>query len=149
MTTLLTWETRRGRVFLAKAVTAVAAMTVFALLALVLVYLAMWPALEFHGALLRPNDPTVATLAGTIATRHCAAHARGGHGLRHRHDRPERPAALGAGFAYIIVLENILGSSVARWRRWLLLGNVIVFVSGNDSAGRGHRSHRHREPASS
>ena len=44
-------------------------------------------------------------------------------------------AALGAGFAYIIVLENILGSSIARWRRWLLLGNVIVFVSGNDNGG--------------
>ena len=43
--------------------------------------------------------------------------------------------ALGAGFAYIIVLENILGSSVARWRRWLLLGNVIVLVSGHDNAG--------------
>ena len=44
-------------------------------------------------------------------------------------------AALGAGFAYIIVLENILGSSIARWRRWLLLGNVIVFVSGNNNGG--------------
>ena len=44
-------------------------------------------------------------------------------------------AALGAGFAYIIVLENILGSSIARWRRWLLLGNVIVFISGENNAG--------------
>ena len=44
-------------------------------------------------------------------------------------------AALGAGFAYIIVLENILGSSIERWRRWLLLGNVIVFVSGDDNGG--------------
>jgi hypothetical protein len=42
--------------------------------------------------------------------------------------------ALGAGFAYIIVLENILGSSVERWRRWLLLGNVIVLVAGEDGA---------------
>ena len=44
-------------------------------------------------------------------------------------------AVLGTGFAYIVVLENILGSSVERWRRWLLLGNVIVFVSGGDSGG--------------
>ena len=42
-------------------------------------------------------------------------------------------AALGAGFAYIIVLENILGNSIAQWRRWLLLGNIIVFVSGNNN----------------
>ena len=39
-------------------------------------------------------------------------------------------AALGAGFAYIIVLENILGNSLRGWRRWLLLGNAIVFVAG-------------------
>ena len=31
------------------------------------------------------------------------------------------------------MLENILGSSFERWRRWLLLGNVIVFVSGDDN----------------
>jgi len=42
-------------------------------------------------------------------------------------------AALGVGFAYIIVLENILGSSLRQWRRWLLLGNAIVFVSGRSN----------------
>jgi Mn2+/Fe2+ NRAMP family transporter len=42
-------------------------------------------------------------------------------------------AALGIGFAYILVIENILGSSIAGWRRWLLLGNVIVFVGGKTS----------------
>ncbi len=44
-------------------------------------------------------------------------------------------AALGAGFAYIIVFENIIGSFIERWRRWLLLGNVIVFVSGRNNGG--------------
>src|SRR6266540_1619543 len=42
-------------------------------------------------------------------------------------------AALGAGFAYIIVFENVLGGFLERWRRWLrwlLLGNAIVFLSG-------------------
>ena len=64
MTTLLTWETRRGRVFLAKATTVVAAMAVFALCVLALVTLAMWPALALHGAPLRANDPTWTSLAG-------------------------------------------------------------------------------------
>ena len=32
------------------------------------------------------------------------------------------------------MLENILGSSLRDWRRWLLLGNAIVFVSGRNDA---------------
>ena len=66
MTTLLTWETRRGRVFVAKAVAAVVALTVFALVVLVLVSLAMWPALALHGGPLRPNDPSLTTIAGVV-----------------------------------------------------------------------------------
>ena len=135
MTTLLTWETRRGRVFVAKAVAAVAALTVFALLVLVLVSLAMWPALALHGGPLRPNDPTLATLAGTIARGTALSALAAAMGFAIATIGRNTAAALGAGFAYIIVLENILGSSIARWRRWLLLGNVIVFVSGHDNAG--------------
>jgi ABC-2 type transport system permease protein len=135
MTTLLTWETRRGRVFVAKAVAAVAALTVFALLVLVLVSLAMWPALALHGGPLRPNDPTLATLVGTIARGTALSAIAAAMGFAIATIGRNTAAALGAGFAYIIVLENILGSSIARWRRWLLLGNVIVFISGQDNAG--------------
>ena len=135
MTTLLTWETRRGRVFVAKAVAAVAALTVFALLVLVLVSLAMWPALALHGGPLRPNDPSLTTIAGTIARGTALSALAAAMGFAIATIGRNTAAALGAGFAYIIVLENILGSSIARWRRWLLLGNVIVFVSGHDNAG--------------
>ncbi len=134
MTTLLTWETRRGRVFVAKVVAAVAALTAFALVALVLVSLAMWPALALHGGPLRPNDPTVATLIGTIARGTALSALAAAMGFAIATIGRNTAAALGAGFAYIIVLENILGSSIARWRRWLLLGNVIVFVSGQNNA---------------
>src|SRR5579859_7903478 len=40
-------------------------------------------------------------------------------------------AALGMGFGYVIVLENILGSAIAGWRPWLLLGNVIAVLTGD------------------
>ena len=135
MTTLLTWETRRGRVFVAKAVAAVVALTVFALVVLVLVSLAMWPALALHGGPLRPNDPSLTTIAGTIARGTALSALAAAMGFAIATIGRNTAAALGAGFAYIIVLENILGSSIARWRRWLLLGNVIVFVSGHDNAG--------------
>jgi hypothetical protein len=135
MTTLLTWETRRGRVFLAKAAATLAAMAVFALCVLALVALAMLPALALHGAPLRPSDPTWPSLAGVVARGVGLTALASAMGFAIATIGRNTAAALGAGFAYIIVLENILGSSIERWRRWLLLGNVIVFVSGDDNGG--------------
>ncbi len=44
-------------------------------------------------------------------------------------------AALGVGFAYFLVIENVVGNFLAGFRRWLLLGNAIVLISGKDSGG--------------
>lgn len=44
-------------------------------------------------------------------------------------------AALGIGFAYFLVVENVVGSFLAGLRRWLVLGNAIVLVSGENSGG--------------
>ncbi len=89
MTTLLTWEPRRARVFAAKTVAVVGAMAVFAAAALALVALAMWPALALHGAPLR----TGRSLA-LVARRHRRPrrrphrdHVR--HGACHRHHRSQ------------------------------------------------------------
>jgi hypothetical protein len=134
MTTLLTWEPRRGRVFVAKAVTAMLATAVLALAALVLLALVMWPALAFHGAPLGIDDPTVWSLAGTIGRGVALATISAGIGFAIATIGRNTAAALGAGFAYVIVLENIVGTSLEGWRRWLLLGNVVVFVSGRSDA---------------
>jgi ABC-2 type transport system permease protein len=135
MTTLLTWETRRGRVYVTKMIAAVIAMAVLALVVLCLVVLAMWPALALHSAPLRVSDPTWASLAGLIGRGVALTAVASGMGFAIATIGRNTAAALGAGFAYIIVLENILGSSIERWRRWLLLGNVIVFVSGDNNGG--------------
>ena len=131
MTTLLTWEPRRGRVFVTKTVAAMLATSVLAVAALVLVALAMWPALAVHGAPVGAGDPTLWSLAGTIGRGVALATISAGIGFAIATIGRNTAAALGAGFAYVIVLENIVGTSLEGWRRWLLLGNVIVFVSGN------------------
>jgi hypothetical protein len=135
MTTLLTWETRRGRVFLAKAVTAMLTMALFAVAVLVLVALAMWPALALHGAPLGPGDPTLTSLAGDIARGVALTALASGIGFAIATIGRNTAIALGVGFGYIVILENILGSSLERWRQWLVLGNAIVLVSGNDEGG--------------
>ena len=134
MTTLLTWETRRGRVFAAKALAVLIAMAVFAFVVLALMALALWPAVAFHGAPLGADDPTVASLAGVVGRGIALATLASGIGFAIATIGRNTAIALGAGFGYIIVFEYILGSTVARWRKWLLLGNVIVFVSGHDGS---------------
>jgi hypothetical protein len=134
MTTLLTWEPRRARVFAAKTGAAVIALSVFAAGVLALVSLALWPALAFHGAPLQPDDPSLWSLTGIGARGVALTAITSAMGLAIATIGRNTAVALGAGFAYIIVLENILGSSVERWRRWLLLGNVIVLVAGENDA---------------
>jgi hypothetical protein len=110
------------------------AMTVFAFVVLALVALAMWPAVAFHGAPPGVDDPTLASLAGVVGRGVALATVAAGIGFAIATIGRNTAIALGAGFGYIIVFEYILGSTVARWRKWLLLGNVIVFVSGHDGS---------------
>ena len=100
------------------------------MLALIAVALALLPAMALHGAPLRAGDPGFATIAGVIVRGAALAALAGGMGFAIAALGRNTAAASGAGFAYIIVLENILGNSLRGWRRWLLLGNAIVFVAG-------------------
>jgi ABC-2 type transport system permease protein len=135
LTTSLTWETRRWRLFAVKATTAMVALAVLAFVILAAVAAAMLPALLLHGAPLRASDPSFAALAGLVGRGTALAALACGMGFAIASIGRNTAAALGAGFAYIVVLENILGSSFARWRRWLLLGNVIVFLTGSNRGG--------------
>ena len=58
MTTLLTWETRRWRVFVAKAAVALTATALLAVVVLALTSLAMLPAMVWHGAPVTVGEPT-------------------------------------------------------------------------------------------
>ena len=135
MTTLLTWEPRRARVFAAKSTAVLLSTALIAFAVLALVALAMAPSLAAHGGPSRPEDPNVATLAGIVGRGTALAALAAAMGFAIATIGRNTAAALGTGFAYIVILENILGGSVQHWRRWLLLGNVIVFVSGSSSGG--------------
>jgi Mn2+/Fe2+ NRAMP family transporter len=69
-------------------------------------------------------------VAGVILRGSALAAPAGGMGFAIASLGRNTAAALGAGFACIIVLENILGNSLRGWRRRLLLGDAIVFVAG-------------------
>ena len=134
MTTLLTWEARRGRVFLAKLIAVTTTVAAFAAIVLLVAMAVMLPSMVMHGGPLRPTEPHWPGLFGILGRGTLLAALGAGIGFAIATIGRNTAAALGAGFAYILILENILGSSLVRWRRWLLLGNVIVLVSGKASS---------------
>jgi ABC-2 type transport system permease protein len=134
MTTMLTWETRRMRVIGSKLAIVVGSVFVLALAALAAVGAAMLPAILFHGAPAHAGDPIFATYTGIALRGSLLAAIAAVMGFAIATIGRNTAAALGVGFAYIIVLENIVGNSLRGWRRWLLLGNTIVFVSGQKSS---------------
>jgi ABC-2 type transport system permease protein len=133
LTTTLTWESRRTRVFAAKAVTAIGFATLLTAAALVLVGLAMIPAATLHGAP-TAGEPGPATLAGVMLRGTALSSIAAAVGFSLATLGRTTAAALGAGFGYVIILENVLGGAFPGWRRWLLLGNTIAFLSGRNSA---------------
>jgi len=133
LTTTLTWESRRIRVFTAKAVTAIGFATLLATAALVLVGLAVIPAATLHGAP-TAGEPGPATLAGVMLRGTALSAIASAIGFSLAALGRSTAAALGAGFGYVIILENVLGGAFPGWRRWLLLGNTITFLSGRNSS---------------
>ena len=135
--TLLTWEGRRRRVFLAKLLAA--GLTV-ALVAVV------WQGLL--AAVLAPfavaRDATTGTGGAWLGETaglglRVAAVAAGAAGLGHALAFAGRgtAAALGGGLAYVLALESVLGSNFEPLRPWLMLDNAVVFVKGRFEGGPG------------
>ena len=122
----------------------VVAIAVLALVALVLVALAMWPALAVHGAPVGADDPTLWSLAGTSGGASPWPRSRRGIGFAIATIGRNTAAALGAGFAYVIVLENIVG----QLRRAAGGDGCCWATSSSSSPGeqrwRRPRPHRHR-----
>lgn len=134
LVTTLGFEPGRVRLFSAKSFAAVATAAVVALVLLLLMLVAMLPSLLLHGAP-GAGQPGNATLAGVILRGTAMAAIAGAVGFALASVGRNTATALGVGFGYILVFENILGSSVEDFRRWLLLGNTIVFVSGQNAGG--------------
>ncbi len=134
ITTLLTWEPRRVRVLLAKALAVAVVGIGLYLLGQALVVAALGPAMAAHGTGLT-GDGFASDLAGTLARGCLLTAVMATLGFAGAALGRSTTAVLGTAFGYVVVVENVVGSFLAGWRQWLLLGNAIVFVSGQDGAG--------------
>ena len=129
ITTILTWEPRRSRVALVRAV--VVAVGVFVLVAVLLgVFAALfWTATSLHGVTSTP-DGWASDLAGVLARVSALAAAASIIGGAIAMIGRNTAAALGGVFVYLAVFEGVL-RGLRPGLGWFLLGdNIAAVVSG-------------------
>jgi ABC-type transport system involved in multi-copper enzyme maturation permease subunit len=128
MATLLTWEPRRARVFVAKA--AAAALFAFAATLAILAFLALGllPAALFHGTTAGADGGWLLSTIG-VAVRGASLGAFAAIvGLSIASLGRNTAAALGAAFVYFAILENFIRGLKPGWQPWLLSDNVATFL---------------------
>jgi ABC-type transport system involved in multi-copper enzyme maturation permease subunit len=130
--TTLTWEPRRSRVIGAKVAAAVLVTFAGALVLQALLAAALVPAALFQGTTAGAGSGWLGELAGVGFRAAALAAVAAVLGFGAASIGRNTAAALGVGFAYLAIVENLLGSLRPAWRPWLLIGNSIVFVSGRE-----------------
>lgn len=135
LTTLLTWEPRRFRVLLVKALACVIAAGAFTLLAQGLLSAALLPSAWWHGTTAGTDGGWLWSVFGVLGRGTLLVSIATVIGFAVASIGRNTAAALGIGFAYFVIIENVVGSFLEGLRRWLLLGNAIVLVSGENSGG--------------
>lgn len=134
-TTMLTWEPRRVRVMLVKVLAAVLVGAGLAVLLQALLVGSMLPAAIFRGTTEGAGAAWVRGVVGVVLRGAALAGVAGAIGFSIGSIGRNTAAALGGGFVYLAILEGgLLGGTFPWLRRWLIVGNSIVLVTGRPDA---------------
>jgi ABC-2 type transport system permease protein len=130
MTTVLTWEPRRNRVYTMKVVAAAIFVSIATFLVLTLLVLAITPIASWRGTLegVDPEWLQDLVLLGLRSALMCALMATIGMALAMM--ARVTVAAVIVAFIYFAVVENVLRAYRPNWTRWLPGDNMAVFVIG-------------------
>jgi len=120
------------RTIAAKAVATATIMAVFTILFQVLLAAALLPAAVVQGTTTGADADLVRSLIGIVLRGSALAAMASLIGFSVATVGRNTAVALGGAFVYLAILEgNLLGGIVPGIRRWLIVGNSIVFVSGH------------------
>jgi ABC-type transport system involved in multi-copper enzyme maturation permease subunit len=130
MTTLLTWEPRRTRVFLAKLIACVVLIYVGAVALEVLLGAALLPAALVRGTTAGADAEWLRESLGVLGRVGLACSVGGALGFGLAMVGRNTAASIGVGFGYLIVVENLVRGLRPQWAPWLLGDNTAAFVGG-------------------
>lgn len=133
MTTMLTWESDRLRLFLTKLGVAVLVCVGFALAVHLTLMLAMLPVAALRGSLAGTGGDFVRTLLETLGRSSLMIGVAAALGFAIGATGRNTAAALGVGFVYVAVIEGFLTGFLPWFRPWSLVGNAIIWVGGEGS----------------
>jgi hypothetical protein len=130
ITTQLTWEPRRTRLLAAKAAAVLLGAFAGYLVLQALLGLALVPAAVLRGTTLGIDGRWLVTTIGVLLRGGglVAISAAVGFGLAMA--ARNTAAALGIGFGYLVILENLLGALREGWRSWMFAQNAVILVDG-------------------
>lgn len=133
MTTTLTWEPRRVRLFVMKVLaTAVIVFTLAVAIQLLLVG-STYPAAALNGSLEGVDGSWAAELAGAVLRVGLAASLTSMIAFAIAAVGRNSAAALGIGFVYLAVIEGLIRGVKSEWAPWLIGENTATLIIGAGS----------------
>ena len=128
VTTILTWEPRRGRVMLAKIVASLTSLFVVSLTIQALLGAALAAAAAGAGSTTGADAAWLAESAGVALRVALLSTIFAGFGFGLASAGRNTAVALGVGFGYLVIVENLVRGLRPQWTPWLLTDNAGLFI---------------------
>jgi ABC-type transport system involved in multi-copper enzyme maturation permease subunit len=128
VTTILTWEPRRGRVMLAKIGASLTSVFVVSLVIQALLGAALAVAAAGAGSTAGADAAWLMESAGVALRVALLSTIFAGFGFGLASAGRNTAVALGVGFGYLVIVENLVRGLRPRWMPWLLTENAALFI---------------------
>ncbi len=133
--TQLTWEPRRMRVFVAKAVVSIALAAVLTVVLQAVLGAALVPAAAFRGSTEGLDEAWLREGLGVLMRGAAISAIAAALGYSIASVARNTAASMGLGFGYLIIFEQLIAGLRPGWQPWLLVPNIAVFLSGDSNLG--------------
>jgi hypothetical protein len=131
LTTILTWEPRRWRVMAAKIVASLAGVFVISLVVQALLGVALAIDAAGTGSTAGADGAWLAESAGVALRVGVLSTLFAGFGFALAAAGRNTAVALGVGFGYLVIVENLVRGLRPEWAPWLLSDNAAAFLIGS------------------
>jgi len=133
VTTILTWEPRRGRVMAAKIVASLTSVFVLSLAVQAVLGIALAIDAAGRGSTAGVDASWLSEAAAVALRVALLSSIFGGFGFALASVGRNTAVALGVGFGYLVIVENLVRGLRPQWTPWLLTDNAGLFVVGSQT----------------